>query len=99
MQARLTECWMGDRIVSLPDLKTKSQKVRSEYGRWISALISNYSIDGLRIDTVLQVEKSFWQDFTAAVNGTYTVGEVFGPDSSTVCDYTKHLSGVMNYPV
>ena len=90
---------MGDRIVSLPDLNTKSQKARSEYGRWISALISNYSIDGLRIDTVLQVEKGFWQEFTDAANGTYMVGEVFSPDSSTVCDYAKYLSGVMNYPL
>jgi alpha-amylase len=90
---------MGDRIVSLPDLNTKSLRVRSGYGRWISALISDYSIDGLRIDTVLQVEKSFWQDFTDAANGTYMVGEVFSPDSSTVCDYTKYLPGVMNYPL
>lgn len=90
---------MGDRIVSLPDLKTKSQRVRSEYGRWISGLISNYSIDGLRIDTVLQVEKSFWQEFTDATDGTYMVGEVFSPDSGTVCGYCDHLPGVMNYPL
>jgi alpha-amylase len=89
---------MGDRVVSLPDLKTGDQRVRHGYGRWISALVSNYSIDGLRLDTVLQVEKSFWQDFADAAAGMYMLGEVFSPDSSMVCDYGKHLSGVMNYP-
>ena len=89
---------MGDRIVSLPDVKTKDQRVRREYGRWISGLVSNYSIDGLRLDTVLQVEKSFWRDFTAAASGMYMVGEAFSPDIRTVCDYGRYLSGVMNYP-
>lgn len=89
---------MGDRFISLPDLKTEDQRVRHEYGRWISGLISNYSIDGLRLDTVLQVEKSFWQDFADAASGMYMLGEVFSPDSSMVCDYTNHMSGVMNYP-
>ena len=40
---------MGDRVVSLPDLKTGDQRVQDEYGRWISGLVSNYSIDGLRL--------------------------------------------------
>lgn len=95
----MTECWVGDRVVTLPDLKTKDQRVRDEYGRWISELVSNYSIDGLRLDTVLQVEKSFWHDFTDAASGMYMLGEVFSPDSGTVCDYGNYLPGVMNYPL
>lgn len=89
---------MGDRTVSLPDVKTKDQRVRREYGQWISGLVSNYSIDGLRLDTVLQVEKSFWRDFAAAASGMYMVGEAFSPDIRTVCGYGNYLSGVMNYP-
>jgi alpha-amylase len=90
---------MGDRVVSLPDLKTGDQRVQDEYGSWISGLVSNYSIDGLRLDTVLQVEKSFWREFTKAAAGIYMVGEVFSPDSRAVCDYENYLPGVMNYPL
>jgi len=90
---------MGDQVVSLPDLKTRDQRVRDEYGRWISGLVSNYSIDGLRLDTILQVEKSFWREFTEAAAGIYMVGEAFSPDSRTVCDYESYLPGVMNYPL
>ncbi|TIA47190.1 alpha-amylase [Aureobasidium pullulans] len=96
---RVTDCWMGDRVVSLPDLKTGDQRVQDEYGRWISELVSNYSIDGLRLDTVLQVEKSFWREFTKAAAGIYMVGEAFSPDSRIVCDYENYLPGAMNYPL
>ena len=76
-QAQLTECWVGGSQVPLPDLKTSSQRVRDGYGAWIQSLTSNYSIDGLRLDTVLQVEKGFWSSFRAAANDMYMVGEIF----------------------
>ena len=98
-QAQLTECWVGGSLVPLPDLKTSSPRVRDGYNTWIQSLTSNYSIDGLRIDTVLQVEKDFWSGFRAAVNDMYMVGEIFQQGVDFVCDYQNYLSGVFNYPV
>lgn len=43
-------CWLGDEKVPLPDIDTKNPTVISQYGEWISALVKEYSIDGLRID-------------------------------------------------
>ncbi|KAM0708328.1 hypothetical protein Q7P35_004979 [Cladosporium inversicolor] len=97
--AQLTECWVGGSQVPLPDLKTSDQRVRDGYAQWIQSLTSNYSIDGLRLDTVLQVEKGFWSSFRSAVNDMYMVGEIFQQGANLVCDYQNYISGVFNYPV
>jgi alpha-amylase len=98
-QAQLTQCWVGGNLVPLPDLKTSSPRVRQGYNDWIKSLTSNYSIDGLRLDTVLQVEKSFWSGFRAAVNDMYMIGEIFQEGADFVCDYQNYLTGLFNYPV
>ena len=92
------ECWLGDTNVPLPDLKTESSTVVSGYQTWINQLMSNYSIDGLRLDTVLQVDQAFWQPFSQAAGGPYMVGEVYDEDISTVCNYQNYIPGVLNYP-
>jgi alpha-amylase len=73
--------------------------VRDGYSAWIESLTSNYSIDGLRLDTVLQVEKGFWSGFRAAVDDMYMVGEIFQQGVNFVCDYQNYVSGLFNYPV
>jgi alpha-amylase len=98
-QAQLTQCWVGGSQVPLPDLKTSSPRVRQGYNDWIKSLTSNYSIDGLRLDTVLQVEKGFWKGFRDAVKDMYMVGEIFQEGADFVCDYQNYLSGLFNYPV
>jgi alpha-amylase len=98
-QAQLTQCWVGGSQVPLPDLKTSSPRVRQGYNDWIKSLTTNYSIDGLRLDTVLQVEKGFWKGFRDAVNDMYMIGEIFQEGADFVCDYQNYLSGLFNYPV
>lgn len=85
--------------MTLPDVKTSSQSVRNAYGEWISSLTANYSIDGYRVDTVLQVEKSFWSSFRAAAGNAYMLGEIFQSGADLVCEYQNYMSGVFNYPV
>ncbi|KAL9092344.1 MAG: hypothetical protein Q9165_004518 [Trypethelium subeluteriae] len=68
-------CWLGDTNVPLPDLKTESSPVASAYQTWISQLMTNYSIDGLRLDTVLNVDPSFWPAFSHAAGSPYLVAE------------------------
>ncbi|KAI9693236.1 MAG: hypothetical protein M1822_005232 [Bathelium mastoideum] len=92
------DCWLGDTNVPLPDLKTESSTVISGYQTWISQLMSNYSIDGLRLDTVLEVDQAFWSPFSQAAGSPYMVGEVFDGDVGTVCNYQGYIPGVLNYP-
>ena len=84
--------------VELPDLDTTNQCVVSIYYSWIRALVSTYGIDGLRIDTVKHVQKSFWPGFSATA-GVYCVGEVFDGDPAYTCPYQDYLDGVLNYPL
>ncbi|KAI1132486.1 alpha-amylase [Nemania abortiva] len=92
------KCWLGDTTVPLPDVKTEDSGVRSTYNAWIANLTSYYGIDGLRMDTTLEVEKDFWPGFTSAA-GCYLVGEIFDGDPSIFPDWLNYIPGTLNYPV
>ncbi len=64
--ANFQQCWEGDNIVSLPDLRTEDADVLSEFNTWIKELVSNFTIDGLRIDSVMEVDTAFWSTFQTA---------------------------------
>lgn len=91
-------CWLGDSNVELPDVNTTESSVRQLYNTWIANLVSTYSIDGLRIDTVKHVEQDFWSGFTSAA-GVYSVGEVLDGDPNYVCGFQNELDGLLNYPL
>ncbi|CRG90037.1 alpha-amylase [Talaromyces islandicus] len=97
-QANVEDCWLGDTTVSLPDLNTDLSSVQTLWYDWVADLVSNYSIDGLRIDTVKHVQKSFWPGYNSAA-GVYCVGEVFDGDPAYTCPYQNYLDGVLNYPI
>nr|AAN75021.1 alpha-amylase precursor [Lipomyces starkeyi] len=97
-QTNVEQCWLGDDTVPLVDVNTQLDTVKSEYQSWVQELIANYSIDGLRIDTVKHVQMDFWAPFQEAA-GIYAVGEVFDGDPSYTCPYQENLDGVLNYPV
>jgi alpha-amylase len=94
----IQQCWEGDNIVSLPDLRTEDSAVASVWNKWITDLVATYNIDGLRVDSAQQVNVDFFPDFQSAA-GVYIVGEVFNGDPSYVCPYQNSMSGVLNYPV
>ncbi|KAI7367802.1 alpha-amylase [Hortaea werneckii] len=89
-------CWIGDQKVPLPDLRTEDDDVRKGYQDWIHGLVSEYGIDGLRLDTVIQVETGFWAGFQEAA-GVYMIGEANAEGAKYVCDYQDYMPGVMNY--
>ncbi|KAI0845463.1 glycoside hydrolase family 13 protein [Daldinia vernicosa] len=93
-QTSVENCW----IANLPDLNTQSSEIRTVYQDWITWLVSEYSFDGVRIDTVKHVEKDYWPGFSSAA-GVYTVGEVFDGDPSYVAGYASLMSGLLNYPM
>ncbi|CAF9913351.1 MAG: hypothetical protein GOMPHAMPRED_007867 [Gomphillus americanus] len=100
-QTRVEQCWLGNDINQLPDVNTESDFVQSTYKSWIKSLIANYSIDGLRIDTVRHIRHTFWSSFVSAA-GVYAVGEIFDGDPLYTCPYQTALgastAGVLNYP-
>ncbi|TVY22327.1 Alpha-amylase A type-3 [Lachnellula hyalina] len=90
-------CWEGDDTVSLPDLRTEDSGVLATWNTWIGGIVTKYSIDGLRLDSALEVDVDFFSPFEAAA-GVYIVGEAFNGDPSTVCPLQDSLSGLLNYP-
>ncbi|KAI3318385.1 glycoside hydrolase family 13 protein [Xylariaceae sp. AK1471] len=92
------KCWEGDTSVPLPDIKTEDSGVRDTFNAWIKDLVSTYGIDGLRIDSLLEVEKDFWPGFGSAA-GVYLVGEAFNGNPAIFPDWLNYISGTMNYPV
>ncbi|KAI0444748.1 glycoside hydrolase family 13 protein [Xylaria telfairii] len=93
----IVKCWLGDTNVPLPDVKTEDAGVRSTFNAWIKDFVSTYGIDGLRMDTVQNVEKDFWPGFGSAA-GCHLIGEVFNGDPAIYPDWLKYISGTMNYP-
>lgn len=57
---------------------------------WIKNLVSDYGIDGLRVDTVKHVRKDFWPEFASSA-GVYTVGEVLTGEVGYAAPYTGSL--------
>ncbi|KAF7551360.1 hypothetical protein G7Z17_g5053 [Cylindrodendrum hubeiense] len=96
--SNIQTCWEGDNTISLPDIRTEDGDVRSIWFDWIEQIVSNYSIDGLRIDSAKHIEKSFHAPFEEAA-GVYTIGEVLNGDPSFTFPYQDEMSGVLNYPM
>ena len=74
-QSQRENCWLGDDTVPLVDIATENPDVVNGYSEWITELVSNYSIDGLRIDTAMYVDSAFWGPFNRA-SGVFSTGEV-----------------------
>ncbi|RDW69853.1 hypothetical protein BP6252_08873 [Coleophoma cylindrospora] len=55
------------------------------------------AVDGLRVDTVKNVEKEFWSVFNTA-SGIYNLGEVSNGNVDYFCPYQDHLDGLIDYP-
>ena len=86
------------RLSGLPDLKQENDWVTQTLLDWISNLISTYNIDGIRIDTIMEVPQWFWDKFRSSA-GVFQIGEAFNGDINYVADYQNHLDSVFNYPL
>ncbi|TVY90865.1 Alpha-amylase [Lachnellula willkommii] len=90
-------CWEGDDTISLPDLRTEDSGVLDTWNTWVGQIVTKYSIDGIRLDSALEVDVDFFSPFEAAA-GVYIVGEALNGDPSVVCPIQGPLSGLLNYP-
>ena len=96
-QDSIEKCWQGSNTVSLPDLRTEDANVRAIWNEWISDIVSTYSIDGLRVDSVKHQEKSFWAGFESAA-GVFMLGEVYNGDPVQLATYQGNgMAGLMDY--
>ncbi|KAB5522819.1 glycoside hydrolase family 13 protein [Coniochaeta sp. 2T2.1] len=96
-QTSVEQCWQGDNIVSLPDLRTENGNVRAIWNDWISGIVSTYGIDGLRVDSVKHQETSFWSGFGSAA-GVFMLGEVYNGDPVQLAPYqTDGMPGLLDY--
>ncbi|KAK8844591.1 hypothetical protein IAR55_006438 [Kwoniella newhampshirensis] len=83
-------CWMatGDdnNGVALMDLKQESDAVSSVLYDWVGGYVSDYAIDGFRIDASKHMPKSFQHEFCQKA-GTFCIGEVAGDDTQYAASY------------
>jgi alpha-amylase len=87
-------CWLE----GLPDIRTENATVRQLYSAWIKDLVTTYSIDGLRIDTALEIEPEFWTDGgVKEAAGVYLLAEINHSAPETLAPYQQYVDGYMDY--
>ena len=86
------------RLCDMPDLKQENDWVTQKLLEWIHDLVQKYNLDGIRIDTIMEVPKWFWDKFRQSA-GVFQIGEAFNGDTGYVADYQNHLDSVFNYPL
>ena len=86
------------RLCGLPDLKQENDWVTEQLVNWIHDLVQKYNLDGIRIDTIMEVPKWFWDKFRQSA-GVFQIGEAFNGNPGYVADYQNHLDSVFNYPL
>lgn len=87
------------RLAGLPDLDQSQSFVSNALLEYATSLVNTYGFDGIRADTVPEINDGFWNNFQKAV-GVYTVGEVFNGDVSYVSAFQgAALDGVLSYPL
>lgn len=92
------DCWQGGGDVQLPDLRTEDTAVRSIFGTFISNLVKTYNIDGLRLDSAVNVDVDFFTSFTKAA-GVFATGEALSGLTTDVCPYQATIGSVLDYPL
>ncbi|KAK0475231.1 glycoside hydrolase family 13 protein [Armillaria novae-zelandiae] len=96
-QTEVEQCWLGDASLPLLDIDTENPTNFEMLRGWITDLVLEYNIDGLRISAARYIRQSFWRDFTGA-SGVFTMGEILSDNVSYTSDYTQVLDAVLDYP-
>lgn len=84
------------RLAGLPDIDQSQSWVRQYLKDWIKNLVTKYGFDGIRIDTVPEVEKNFWAEYSQSA-GVYSIGEVFNGNDAYVGPYQNYIDATLNY--
>eukprot|EP01117_Protostelium_nocturnum_P003233 TRINITY_DN1418_c0_g1_i2.p1 TRINITY_DN1418_c0_g1~~TRINITY_DN1418_c0_g1_i2.p1 ORF type:complete len:343 (+),score=33.86 TRINITY_DN1418_c0_g1_i2:590-1618(+) len=88
-------------LFGLPDLNQTIPFVKGYLLNWVGNIVKKYKIDGLRVDTIPEVERSFWKLYQQSAN-TFLIGEVSSNSVNYVSSYqmpTGPLTSVLSYPL
>ncbi|OBT61381.1 hypothetical protein VE03_09244 [Pseudogymnoascus sp. 23342-1-I1] len=98
-QSSIENCWVVTTPApALPDVNSEDADVFGSLVDSVVALVSNYSIDGIRLDTAKHVPKASLAQFQEAV-GVFVTGEALDGDSAYVSGYQGSLDSLINYPL
>lgn len=88
------------RLDGLPDLNQSVPYVADTLVEWTAGLVGRFGFDGVRMDSVAEVPDAFWARLNAALDGTYTLGEVDNGVTSYVAPYQgAALDATLQYPL
>ncbi|KAK7482040.1 hypothetical protein BaRGS_00026732 [Batillaria attramentaria] len=86
------------RLFGLPDLNETQPFVRETLLNWIANITQEFGFDGYRIDTVVEMPKSFWRDFYES-GDTFMMGEANNGDRTCYTGaYQGPLPSLLNFP-
>ncbi|CAN8102346.1 unnamed protein product [Discula destructiva] len=99
-ETSIDTCWQGDLAAgsAVADLRTEDADVREFWYEWIEDTVAKYEIDGLRIDSLKHVEKSFYPEFFRR-SDVFALGELLDGNPVNYPSWFDYMSGLMNYPV
>ena len=97
-QSQVEKCWLGDCNITMPDIKTDNPQVASQMNSWIKSLVSTYSVDGLRIDSVKNVNKDFFPPWCKSA-GVFCMGEVSEGLANYTYPYQQYMDSILDYPL
>eukprot|EP00727_Mastigamoeba_balamuthi_P006045 m51a1_g206 putative acidstable alpha-amylase (391) ;mRNA; r:677082-678772 len=85
------------RLAGLPDLNMDGNQWVKQQLIASGKYVVGFGADGLRLDTVPEVSKTFWSEFRQAV-GTFMVGEVWDERMDFSASYQGAIDAVLAYP-
>lgn len=94
-------CWIGaDSMLPLMDVNTEHPYVQTTLQTWISGFVSQFKIDGLRIDAAKHVPGEFWPGFCKA-SGVFCIGEVYEPEVKLPAEFQSKnwMDSVLGFPL
>lgn len=74
-QTEVEQCWLGNENMPWADVDTENTEVIGTLNSWISDVIRDFGVDGLRLSTVKFVSREFWNTFATQAS-IFTLGEV-----------------------
>ena len=97
-QSSVEVCSQSTSANALPDLATEDPNVSNMLTTWISELVANYSIDGLRLDAANHMAPDFLRTVQDSA-GVFIAGEVYNGDPGYACTYQGSMDALLDFPL
>lgn len=95
----MTDQVLRCRLADLPDLNQSVPYVQQQLTAAVQWALKTFDFDGIRADTVMYIEPSYWSNLINNLGNPYIVGEVWS-DYSCIKLYTdQSIVAAINYPL